>query len=258
MEWYEALHPYLMFSAKIRRWFMETVFCQHKERFSEFLLECPSTEVCSYQCILDVQLSTLPALIRFEVFLPRWSHSSAGCPTKILSLKWKSLQMLEWVCANFDFMKLLLNLRVVSSPIEKAMHQFSEIALNNLLQLLKKEVSDHSRHLNQYFQVFLNYANKGPYEVCTIIKNWHLLWMLTMQHPTTVVQRQQLIRLGVPSLFIAVSLDEGPGPPMRSPYTDLTKLYATVGILVRCCNVTLLQKSLHQVMWLMCYREVTV
>ena len=46
MEWYEALHPYLLFSAKIRRWFMETVFCQHKERFSEFLLECPSTEVC--------------------------------------------------------------------------------------------------------------------------------------------------------------------------------------------------------------------
>lgn len=64
---------------------------------------------------------------------------------------------------------------------------------------------------------------------------------------TTNLQRQQLIRLGVPSLFIAVSLDEGPGPPMRSPYTDLTKLYATVGILVRCCNVTPLQKSLHQV-----------
>ena len=60
---------------------------------------------------------------------------------------------------------------------------------------------------------------------------------------TTNVQRQQLIRLGVPSLFIAVSLDEGPGPPMRSPYTDLTKLYATVGILVRCCNVSPLQKS---------------
>lgn len=64
---------------------------------------------------------------------------------------------------------------------------------------------------------------------------------------STNLQRQQLIRLGVPSLFIAVSLDEGPGPPMRSPYTDLTKLYATVGILVRCCNVTPLQKSLHQV-----------
>ena len=49
MEWYETLHPYLMFSAKIRRWFMETVFFHHKERFSEYLLECPSTEVCQKQ-----------------------------------------------------------------------------------------------------------------------------------------------------------------------------------------------------------------
>ena len=33
------------------------------------------------------------------------------------------------------------------------------------MQLLKKEVADHSRHLNQYFQVFLNYANRGVAEV---------------------------------------------------------------------------------------------
>ncbi len=48
---------------------------------------------------------------------------------------------------------------------EKSQTVFSEIALNSLLQLLKKEVSDHSRHLQQYFQVFLNYANKGAFEV---------------------------------------------------------------------------------------------
>ena len=72
MEWYEALHPYLLFSAKIRRWFMETVFCQHKERFSEFLLECPSTEVCLvvHSWMLSYLLC-LPTLIRFEMFLPR-------------------------------------------------------------------------------------------------------------------------------------------------------------------------------------------
>lgn len=46
-----------------------------------------------------------------------------------------------------------------------------------------------------------------------------------------------MIRLGVPSYFIAVALDEGPGPPLRSPYTDLTKLYAVVSILVRCCDL---------------------
>lgn len=60
-------------------------------------------------------------------------------------------------------------------------------------------------------------------------------------------QKQQLLRLSVPSLFIAVALDEGPGPPMRSPYTDLTKLYAVVGILVRCCNISVMQKSCFEV-----------
>ena len=49
---------------------------------------------------------------------------------------------------------------------EKALTPFSEIALTSLLHLLKKEVSEHSRHLQQYFQAFLNYANKGPFEVC--------------------------------------------------------------------------------------------
>ena len=47
----------------------------------------------------------------------------------------------------------------------------------------------------------------------------------------------------MPSYFIAVALDEGPGPPLRSPYTDLTKLYAVVSILVRCCDVIPLQTS---------------
>ena len=50
-------------------------------------------------------------------------------------------------------------------PPEKTRHLFSEIALNSLLQLLKKEVAENSRHLNQYFQVFLNYANRGVAEV---------------------------------------------------------------------------------------------
>ncbi len=74
--------------------------------------------------------------------------------------------MLEWVCATIHVVKYYSSLVLSPPHVEKAMHQFSELALNNLLQLLKKEVSDHSRHLNQYFQVFLNYANKGPYEVC--------------------------------------------------------------------------------------------
>ena len=44
-DWYEALHPYLLFSSKVRRWFVDAVFLQHRERFCEYLLESPSAEV---------------------------------------------------------------------------------------------------------------------------------------------------------------------------------------------------------------------
>ncbi len=73
------------------------------------------------------------------------------------------------------------------------------------------------------------------------------MYLFYTSHTPPSLQRKQLLRLGVPSLFIAVALDEGPGPPMRSPYTDLSKLYAVVSILVRCCDVTGLQKGLQQV-----------
>ena len=127
---------------------------------------------------------------------------------------------------------------------EKTHHLFSEIALNSLLQLLKKQVAENSRHLNQYFQVFLNYANRGVAEVCPHgpVLHLHLFFSLP--------QRKQLLHLSVPSLFIAVALDEGPGPPLRSPYADLSKLYAVVGILVRSCDVSVMQKSLYEVRFL--------
>lgn len=51
------------------------------------------------------------------------------------------------------------------SIVAVSQHLFSEIALHQLLRLLKKEISDHSRHLHQYFQVFLAYAHKGAFEV---------------------------------------------------------------------------------------------
>lgn len=51
----------------------------------------------------------------------------------------------------------------------------------------------------------------------------------------------------MPAQFISVALDEGPGPPLRSPYADLSKLYSVVGILVRCCDVTVVQRSSKEV-----------
>jgi len=47
---------------------------------------------------------------------------------------------------------------------------FSDIALN-LLQHLEREVSKQSWHLQQYFQVFLDYANKGAFEVCKLVSS---------------------------------------------------------------------------------------
>ena len=45
---YEALHPYRFFSSKIWRWFVDTVFIQHRERFYEYLLESPSSEAVQH------------------------------------------------------------------------------------------------------------------------------------------------------------------------------------------------------------------
>ena len=63
---------------------------------------------------------------------------------------------------------------------EKALTPFSEIALTSLLHLLKKEVSEHSRHLQQYFQAFLNYANKGPFEVCQHTNHFILICFMSV------------------------------------------------------------------------------
>jgi len=41
----------------------------------------------------------------------------------------------------------------------------SQTILEILLSLLKKEVPEHGRHLQQYFHVFLSYAMKGAREV---------------------------------------------------------------------------------------------
>ena len=64
---------------------------------------------------------------------------------------------------------------------------FSEIVFDVLLRLLNKEVSDHSRHLQQYFQVFLAYAHKGPLEVslCDVI--YVYVWLEKEKLPYSIV-----------------------------------------------------------------------
>ena len=82
------------------------------------------------------------------------------------------------------------------------------------LDLLRKEVSDYSRNLSQYFSLFSMYASLGKRE------------------------KLQLLKQNVCELFMLVALDEGPGPPIKYQYADLGKLYQVVSLLVRCCDIS--------------------
>jgi ubiquitin carboxyl-terminal hydrolase 9/24 len=90
----------------------------------------------------------------------------------------------------------------------------SDHILMALLALLRKEVSEHGRHIAQYFHLFLSYSNFG------------------------IAEKQQLLNLNVLSLFMLVSLDDGTVPPIKYQYAELSKLYAVVSQLVRCCDVS--------------------
>lgn len=79
---------------------------------------------------------------------------------------------------------------------------------------MKSDVADNGKHLTQYFTLFHLYAGLG------------------------VQQKQQLLKLNVPAIFMQVSLDEGPGPPIKHQYPDLCKLHHVVSQLVRCSDVT--------------------
>lgn len=53
-----------------------------------------------------------------------------------------------------------------------------------------------------------------------------------------MAEKTQLLKLSVPATFMLVSLDEGPGPPIKYQYAELGKLYSVVSQLIRCCNVS--------------------
>ncbi|XP_052826881.1 probable ubiquitin carboxyl-terminal hydrolase FAF-X, partial [Octopus bimaculoides] len=156
-EWYDALCIHMRNSKSVRSWFVHNVLFAHTNRFAEYLLECPSSEL-------------VKPLIRLYLFLV----GQATDPSATLS----------------------------------------DHLLTEILNLLKKEVSEHGRHLQQYFNLFLLYSNLGTEE------------------------KQQLLRLNVPAQFMLVALDEGPGPAIKYQYADLSKLFSVVSHLTRCCDVS--------------------
>lgn len=71
------------------------------------------------------------------------------------------------------------------------------------------------------------------------------LWNLDKQMLSYIImslcwyfQKEQLLKLNVPAMFMLVALDEGPGPPIKYQYAELGKLYAVVSLLIRCCDVS--------------------
>ncbi|XP_041351568.1 probable ubiquitin carboxyl-terminal hydrolase FAF-X isoform X2 [Gigantopelta aegis] len=176
-DWYDALHIHLRFSKTVRSWFAHNVLFAQPARFAEYLLECPSSEVRN-------------AFAKIIVILSHFSLQDGPCPPPLVQGLYAAGQAADPNATLSDHL------------------------LVAVLALLRKEVSEHGRHLQQYFHLFLMYLNLG------------------------IVEKQQLLRLNVPAQFISVALDEGPGPPIKYQYAELSKLYSVVSHLVRCCDVS--------------------
>ncbi|CAG0917225.1 unnamed protein product [Notodromas monacha] len=86
--------------------------------------------------------------------------------------------------------------------------------LKACLSMLDKEVPEHGRNLSQYFGLFHHYAMLGTKD------------------------KLQLLKLDVPRLFMQIATDEGPGQPIKYQFADLGKLFSTVSLLVRSCDVS--------------------
>ncbi len=175
-EWYEILTQYMRGSRQVRLWFCQKVLFAHPTRFCEYILECPSAEVRT-------------AFVRIIVFVAHFSLDDGPCPTPAFLQQHYQHQQQQQHDGHH--------------PVA-AGKSLSDHLLQTVLALLWMEVSEHGRHLQQYFSLFVMYASLG------------------------VAEKEQLLRLGVPATFIQVAMDEGPGPPIKYQYAELAKLYQVI------------------------------
>ncbi|XP_035221479.1 probable ubiquitin carboxyl-terminal hydrolase FAF-X isoform X2 [Stegodyphus dumicola] len=180
-DWYDALCIHLRNSCNVRRWFANNVLFSNPHIFCEYLLECPGSEVRS-------------AFMRILVFIAHFALQDGPYTPPAF--------------ANSPY--------PVDSSATLADHLIMAV-----LNLLKKEVSEHGRHLTQYFSLFAMFASLG------------------------VAERTMLLQLNVPATFMKVALDEGPGPPIKYQYAELGKLYQVVSLLIRSCDVSCKTQSSH-------------
>ncbi|KAM4798316.1 ubiquitin carboxyl-terminal hydrolase 9X-like isoform X3 [Urocitellus parryii] len=175
-DWYDALCILLRHSKNVRFWFAHNVLFNVSNRFSEYLLECPSAEVRG-------------VFAKLIVFIAHFSLQDGSSPSPFASPGPHCSQTSDNLSLSDHLLKAVLN-------------------------LLRREVSEHGRHLQQYFNLFVMYVNLG------------------------IAEKTQLLKLNVPATFMLVSLDEGPGPPIKYQYAELGKLYSVVSQLIRCCSVS--------------------
>ncbi|XP_071033260.1 ubiquitin carboxyl-terminal hydrolase 9X isoform X5 [Parasteatoda tepidariorum] len=180
-EWYDALCIHLRNYCSVRRWFANNVLFTNPHIFCEYLLECPGSEVRL-------------AFMRILVFIAHFALQDGPYTPPAL--------------ANLPY--------AVDASATLADHLIVAV-----LNLLKKEVSEHGRSLTQYFSLFSMFASLG------------------------VAERTMLLKLNVPATFMKVALDEGPGPPIKYQYAELGKLYQVVSLLIRSCDVSCKTQSSH-------------
>ncbi len=115
----------------------------------------------------------------------------------------------------------------------------SDHLLRSVLNLLRREVSEHGRHLQQYFNLFVMYANLGKRS--SALGRSPQVYVDAEDDCVSaagLAEKTQLLKLSVPATFMLVALDEGPGPPIKYQYAELGKLYTVVSQLVRCCDLS--------------------
>uniref|UniRef100_A0A224XFS3 Putative ubiquitin carboxyl-terminal hydrolase faf-x n=1 Tax=Panstrongylus lignarius TaxID=156445 RepID=A0A224XFS3_9HEMI len=173
-DWYDAIYYHIRAFASVRSWIAHNILFKHQNRFCEYLLTCPSTEVRT-------------VFMKLVVFLAHYSLPDGPCPSPMVNAP-----------------TILLDPKAT----------MSDHLLLAVLSMLHKEVSENGRHLFHYFSLFFMYASLGLQE------------------------KMQLLKLDVPTIFMLVALDEGPGPAIKYQYPELTKLHCVVSQLIRCCDIT--------------------
>lgn len=103
--------------------------------------------------------------------------------------------------------------------LEPAKTTLSDYILKSVLELISKDGTDSNKYLAQYFQLFVMYVGYG------------------------VPERKQLLDLGVLQIFIRLAFEDERSTAIKYPYSELTKLYSLVSILIRSCDVSKSMKS---------------